>query len=185
MAKQRDSKANKYKLEEFLQQQLESYQSTLKETSWVKHNKEYLCSDETTQPVYDFDKYVEILFGGNDLPASPDAIYIGEKQLYFVEFKNQKISDIHQEGLENKFIKGTKILNDMLKEFIARDCQYFFCVVHKSPIKPRFFDSKHIQESTLRSKLEELNKQHKNFYDKIFVNDVDFYKKEFTVLRCL
>ncbi|MCH4247894.1 MAG: hypothetical protein LKF82_08655 [Acinetobacter populi] len=175
---------NKHKLKDFLQETLEPHGSTFQDTSFDKENKEYLCQDRSTQPVYNFDAYIDARFGQGKGSASPDAIYIGKKQLYFVEFKNEKVSDLDKKQLEKKFEKGTDILREMLKDFTPRDCQYFFCIVHKPQQKAKYFNPVHIQESTLRSKLEELNKEQNGFYDKVFVNDVDFYKQQFPQLEC-
>ena len=86
---------NKYKLEDFLKDVLAKHQSTFKVTSYDIKNNHYLCSDTVTNPVFDFDSYVEANFEHRKLPASPDAIYIGDKKLYFVEFKNQKAKSLN------------------------------------------------------------------------------------------
>lgn len=175
---------NKYKLKDYLQDELEPYKSTFKMTSFDKENQEYLCHDESVDHVYDFDAYVKYQSNDKKIPASPDAICIGEKQLYFVEFKNERVTDIDKKQLDKKFIQGTDILKEMLESFMPRDCQYSFCVVHKPQQQARYFNPTYIQERTLQSRLDELNKQRGEFYDKIFVNSIDFYQKEFTQLKC-
>ena len=175
---------NKHKLKDFLQQELTPHQSTFKETSFDKTNREYVCQDKSVHPVYDFDGYIKAHFGNQGLPASPDAIYVGTKKLYFVEFKNEKVADIDKKQMEKKFVQGTQELKQMLEAFTPRDCQYFFCVVHKPKQQVRYFNPSYIQESALRSRLEELNKTQGQFYDKIFVEDVSFYQQTFHQLGC-
>lgn len=175
---------NKYNLKEYLQEQLAPHPATLKSTSYDNQNKEYLCQDETTEGVYDFDAYVEANHPRGRLPASPDAILIGHKQLYFVEFKNQQPSSIDTHQLQNKFRSGTEILQEMLAEFTARDCTYSFCVVFKTAARPRYFDSRHFQQTTARFDLDALNKECGSFYDQVLTEDVDFFKREFPRLQC-
>ena len=175
---------NKHKLKDFLQQELEHHQSTFKETSFDKSNRDHVCQDESASPVYDFDGYIKAHFGNQKLPASPDAIYVGKKQLYFVEFKYEIVADIDKKQMEKKFIQGTQKLKQMLQEFTPRDCQYFFCVVHKPKQQARYFNPNYIQESALRSRLEALNEAQDGFYDKIFVEDIVFYRQTFSELEC-
>ena len=85
---------NKYSLRDFLYEKFSSYISTLKDTSFDSENSIYLCNDTSTSNVYDFDKYVKSNFDTSRLPSSPDAIYLGNKKLYFIEFKNQIPSDV-------------------------------------------------------------------------------------------
>ena len=79
---------NKYSLQEHLQEELTPFTSTFKATSYDEEKDEYLCSDARTPHVYDFDAYVKE-HCHHPTPASPDAIHVGSKDLYFVEFKNQ------------------------------------------------------------------------------------------------
>src|SRR5690554_4697636 len=100
---------NSYSLEDFLADKLYDCQSTLKQTSYDRNNSEFLCQDESLVNVYDFDLYIENTTSqNNNKPASPDAIVVGGKNLYFVEFKNQKRADIDKPGIRSKFIQGTK-----------------------------------------------------------------------------
>ena len=173
---------NKYNLQDFLQVTLEGCLSTFKETSYDKANQQYLCSDTETKNVFDFDLYVEKL-PVDKTPASPDAIYIGEKQLYFVEFKNQRVSDIENEPMKQKFRQGTTILKELLKDFSPKDCKYFFCVVYKSD-SSRYSYSKYIERNSPRFGLAEENEELGSFYDEIITRDIDFYKQSFKQLNC-
>ncbi|CAM5201405.1 hypothetical protein OURE66S_00490 [Oligella ureolytica] len=173
---------NKYKLEDFLKDVLAKHQSTFKVTSYDIKNNHYLCSDTVTNPVFDFDSYVEANFEHRKLPASPDAIYIGDKKLYFVEFKNQKAKDIDPIQMKSKFTSGTTILQDLLKDFTARDNQYYFCVVHKDNETNNWY--KNVEVNVPKFDLAELNDELGGFYDKIFTRELQFYKDNFPHLRC-
>lgn len=175
---------NKYNLKEYLKGQLAPHPATLKSTSYDEENQEYLCSDSTTQNVYDFDAYVAANYPAGKLPASPDAIVIGNKQLYFVEFKNQLPANINTRQLQNKFRSGTEILKNMLEAFIPRDCTYSFCVVFKPLERPRYFDSRHVLQAQVRFELDALNQDCGSFYDQILTEDVDFFRQEFPGLQC-
>jgi len=175
---------NKFSLKEHLQAVLNSYASTFKETSYDEENKQHLCSDATTTNVYDFDAYIAASHDKSSLPASPDAIYLGQKHLYFVEFKNQLSRDIDKAQIQRKFCNGTKILKDMLEEFTPKDCCYHFCVVFKDTSKPRYFDSRHIENTAVRFGLQALNEQLGGFYDQVFTENLGFYVEKFTQLKC-
>lgn len=174
---------NKYSLQQHLARELGPYLSTFKTTSFDDANGEHLCSDETTAEVYDFDAYVQARYP-HPTPASPDAIHAGSKELYFVEFKNQRTADIDKTQMQRKFEAGTKILKEMLREFAARDCKYHFCVVMKNQPKPKYMDFRHIGQSAVRFGLDELNQKLGGFYDHVVTESLDFYKAEFKALQC-
>lgn len=174
---------NKYSLREHLQKALEPFASTLKCTSFDEENNAYLCQDEGTLQVYNFDAYVGACCP-HPLPASPDAIHIGSKDLYFVEFKNQRPADVDKTQMQRKFEAGTKILKDLLKDFSAKDCRYHFCVVMKNQPRPRFMDFRHIEKSAVRFGLDELNQKLGRFYDHVVTENIDFYVKKFKDLQC-
>lgn len=175
---------NKYNIKEFLHDILKSHKSTLCETSFDNENKEYLCSDRKTANVYDFDSYVASKSNGVKLPASPDAIFIGDKKLYFIEFKNQTPAKIDKENMRNKFKAGTVILKDLLKDFTPKDVTFVFCVVHKNQSN-KYFNSNYIEAMPARFGLEEENRKLGSFYSEIIGENIDFYKKKFKQLECL
>lgn len=175
---------NKYSLKEHLADKLQEFSSTFKATSYDEKNDKYLCHDESCQPVYDFDAYVKKRCD-SPTPASPDAIYLGEKDLYFVEFKNQKAGDVDAEQMQRKFTAGTEILQrQLLTDFKAKDCRFHFCVVVKNPPKPRYMDYRHLDKIKVRYGLEELNKKNGGFYDHIVTESLEFYRKKFSALHC-
>ena len=175
---------SKYNLKEFLENKLKKYQSTFKNTSYDDTNNRYLCNDETTLNVYDFDKYIKENFDKSKLPSSPDAIYLENKRFYFVEFKYQKASYIEPKEIKSKFEKGTNILKDMLKKFTPKDNIFIFCVVFENQKRSRYFDSRHIETSSIKFGLDELNKNLGSFYDNIITQDINFYKNNFKKLAC-
>lgn len=174
---------NKYSLRQHLAQELKPFLSTFKKTSFDDANQEYLCNDEVTGEVYDFDAYVRAR-GTSPIPASPDAIYTGSKDLYFVEFKNQNAPRVDTAQMQRKFERGTEILKELLQEFSAKDCRYHFCVVMKNPSKPRFMDFRHIEQNVVRFGLDELNQKLGSFFDHVVTDSLDFYIREFKDLQC-
>lgn len=175
---------NEYSLIGFLSGTLENYKSTLRETSYDKNKQEYLCDDESLPDTYDFDAYIRKKFPrSSNTPASPDAIHIGAKKLYFIEFKNQRKGDVDSKNLKDKFKEGTKVLQELLDSFKPRDNQFVFCVVFRT------YGTRHSYENFIRSRqvhfgLKELNDELSGFYDEIITQDVEFYKKNFEQLTC-
>lgn len=174
---------NKYSLRQHLAQELGPHLSTFKATSFDEENNVHLCSDETTEEVYDFDAYVRAL-GVKPIPASPDAIHAGSKDFYFVEFKNQRSSDIDKAQIQRKFEAGTDILKELLQDFSAKDCRYHFCVVMKNQPRSRYMDFRHIEQSVVRFELDKLNQKLGGFYDHVVTESLDFYVKQFKALQC-
>lgn len=175
---------NKYSLREHLQEALTPFASTFKATSYDEENKQHLCGDASTPNVYDFDAYVKERCP-HPIPASPDAIHVGSKDLYFVEFKNQRAGDVDKKQIQSKFQAGTSILKNLLEEFNARDCQYHFCVVFKNQPKPPYMDFRHFENNPVKFGLVELNRQLGGFYDHVVTESLDFYVREFEALKCL
>lgn len=174
---------NKYSLKAHLAQELGPFVSNFKATSFDDANREHLCSDEATAEVYDFDAYVRAQ-GAYPIPASPDAIYAGSKDLYFVEFKNQRASEIDKAQMQRKFEAGTKLLKDLLRDFAARDCRYHFCVVMKNQPRSKYMDSRHIEQNVVKFELEKLNQTLGGFYDHVVTESLDFYVDKFKALQC-
>lgn len=174
---------NKYSLREHLAQELGPHLSTFKATSFDDANNVHLCNDETTGEVYDFDAYVRAR-GADPIPASPDAIHTGNKDFYFVEFKNQLSSAIDKPQMQRKFEAGTEILKGLLQGFSAKDCRYHFCVVMKNQPRSRFMDFRHIEQSAVKFGLDELNQKLGGFYDHVVTESLDFYVDQFKALQC-
>ncbi|QPT41164.1 Uncharacterised protein [Oligella ureolytica] len=179
---------NDYSLTGFLKEKLQHCQSTLKATSYDKENNQYLCTDESLDNVYNFDTYIEKTTSKNEkMPASPDAIHIGSKKLYFIEFKNQSKNAIETTKIKEKFRRGTEVLHDLLSEFKPRDNQYIFCVVFKHDAKSRRSHrdyQNYIESRQTHFGLDELNKELSGFYDHIITQDVEYFRQKYVNLDC-
>lgn len=104
-------------LKDFLASELAGCESTLRATSYDKHNKVHLCDDETTSPVYDFDAYIKRKHSSELTPASPDAILLQDNKVFFIEFKNQPQRNICTSPMQNKFVRGTEMLKKLVAPF--------------------------------------------------------------------
>jgi hypothetical protein len=169
---------------DYLRKILACHASNLKNTSFDKQNNFYLCNDENTPDVFDFDEYVNKNFS-HPTPASPDAICIGRNKIYFIEFKNQYASAIKKEKIKKKFQNGTRILKSLLSQCEIKDCLYIFCVVYKNRPRERYFQSSHIEEGVVRYGLAELNAEFSRFYDDVKTESVGFYVRNFEGLQCV
>lgn len=72
-------KMNRFNLKDVLQSALTGHESSFRQTSYDNAKKQYLCQDQKTSDVYDFDGYAQANFPEHRLPASPDAIHIDRK----------------------------------------------------------------------------------------------------------
>jgi len=177
-----------HKLVTFMHETFKDCESTFKKTSLDDRGgsvENYLCQDDITK-VYDFDKYVKETYSPSPLPSSPDAIYVGDKKIYFVEFKNQSLYMVNKKkrNIRKKFKDGTNILKNLLSSYLPSNVEFIFCVVYKTDDKPKHFNPRHIMNSSARFNLDAENKNCDNFYTKIIIQNVDFYKKRFTQLHC-
>lgn len=178
---------NKYCINDVLSNQLASYRTTLQQASYDDKNQVYLCSNRQLTDVYDFDAYVRDKYDRSNLPASPDAIYVGHKKVYFIEFKNQYMRDIDPSNIKNKFRKGTMILSEgLLANFSPRDIEYIFCVVSKDQRQTSavYFDSSHIEDNIIRFGLDDENQTLGGFYSTIITQPLSFYKEGFKEISC-
>lgn len=174
---------NKYDIKDFLKKKLGEHATTLRKASFDSAKNEHLCGDNSTGHVYDFDDYVKKNYSNHELPASPDAILLGDKKLYFIEFKNQVPGRIDKKSMRDKFGKGTCVLKGLLKDFVPRDIEFVFCVVHQSE-NNRYFNSGHIESMASRFGLEEENAKLGGFYSNIIAENIDHYKRTFRQLQC-
>lgn len=175
---------NKYNIKDFLGDTLKGCESTFKCTSKDTEHNTYLCQDTSTKNVYNFDQYVKENHN-NELPPSPDAIYLGDKKFCFIEFKNSKPQDIKPDNIKCKFTKGTKILQELLKDYKPRDIKFVFCVVYKKIDSALMYGRiRKIRERPIRFGLDEINAALGGFYDDIITKDIEYYKKNFQKLQC-
>lgn len=176
---------NKYCIRTYCHARLVDFRSSLKQTSYDDAKDEFLCNDEVTEPIYDFDEFVKANFGHKKMPASPDAIFVGQKKLYFIEFKNQHPSDIDTARMKNKFVNGTEVLKSLLSHFNPRDIQFIFCVVYRRrTLSNSHLISNHIEGRVKDFGLKAKNTELGNFYDEIITQPVDFYVENFAEISC-
>lgn len=173
-------------IQNFIKTILTGYESTFKETSLDDRGGQtcnYLCKD-TTKEVFNFDKYVKDT-NSSPLPSSPDAIYVENNKVYFVEFKNSPLRNINEDNIKKKFNSGTQILKVLLCDFLQSEVEFIFCVVYKSQYQYTYFNPIHIINNISKFGLESENSNNDSFYSKIITQDVDFYKRSFSELSCI
>ena len=155
------------------------YKSTFKETSFDDNNEIYLCHDES-QNVINFDKIIEIKYpDSNKRPKSFDALYVYKNLLFFIEFKNQKPSQIDNIDIQDKLLSGKKELVKLLQELNIQKTNYSFvyCVVYKKCIEPRDRYKCGIDKGKVLFGLEKYEEQ--GLVKKVYTQNVDFFTKEF------
>ena len=159
-----------------------TYISTFKETSLDDHHKdienEYLCNDES-QEVINFDKIIEDKYPDSDnyRPKVFDAIYIDEKKIYLIEFKNEKKPK--NKAVIGKLVDGKNELDKILGEINVRkeDYNFIYCIVHKN-CNPHFNRYKcGIEKDVPRFALAKYKEN--GFVSDIYTEDVNFFTKEF------
>lgn len=151
----------------------DSFSSTLKETSYDDKNDKYLCQDNI-QIVYDFDKITKERYPTKQ-PSSYDSLFIVDKKIYCIEFKNQKYSDIDREIIRKKLINGKDILDKIFEEnnIAENEYKFIYCVAYKnSATKWR----RGITKNTIQFDLEEYQGK---YFDEIYTNDVQFFTHEY------
>lgn len=93
--------------------QYKSYEDSLKNASFDKENKEYLCLKE--DKIINFEK-LSLDFDGEKGKKRVDALFEKNKELFLVEFKNQKQSDIDKEDIKGKFKDSLNLLEKLFNE---------------------------------------------------------------------
>lgn len=109
---------------------LQNYQATLQQTSYDTKNDEYLCVSQML--VYDFDKYKEDI---DNNKKSFDVLYMENNDIFCIEFKNEKYSDVDSKKIKGKYRDGLNLLENLLNEckIQIKNYQFFFFVVFKDP----------------------------------------------------
>ena len=95
---------------------IDEKRSTLKDTSYDNDNNEYMV--ESQLPVCSFDEVKEWYVGNkipcvNPMPKSNDALFWGEEESFFIEFKNGKIDNTVNYELNKKIYDSLFILFDL------------------------------------------------------------------------
>ena len=156
-----------------------SYKSSFKETSLDDNNNIYLCND-TSQEVINFDKLIENLYPNSNIrPKSFDAIFIYEKLIFLVEFKNQKPSKIDNKEVQKKLEDG-KI--ELLKLFTQlniqkNDYNFIYCVAYKECKEPTSRYKCGVEKGKTQFGLEKFIES--SFVKKVYTENVSFFTKEF------
>ncbi|CAA6813188.1 MAG: Unknown protein [uncultured Campylobacterales bacterium] len=160
------------------------YFSTFKETSIDDNNKDkppkYLCTDESVS-VINFDEMIKDKYpNADERPQSFDAIYIFDKKIYCIEFKNEKKPN--NKNIVGKLVDGKKELDIILGQVKVQknNYQFIYCVVHKNH-KPKYtrYKSGIIRGQTNFALLK--YKENK-LIDDVFVEDVSFFTNKFQEL---
>ena len=95
---------------------IDEFQSTLEETSYDSDNGTYMVHSQLQ--VCPFDKVKEWYVSekipyANPNPKSNDALYFGERESYFIEFKNGKITNAVNFEINKKIYDSLFILFDL------------------------------------------------------------------------
>jgi hypothetical protein len=175
-----------YNLEKIIQKQYPYSLSSLKETSLDDRTitfDYYLCNNKTLK-VFDFDKIKDKVYQNLKGYKSPDTIYIKNKKVYIIEFKNQNPCDIDSQDLKDKFKMSVDFFINQIK--YSSDYEFIFCLVYKkqSQSKENQRYKQGLQNQVCCS-LDDLNRNSCNlFYKNIITKDITFYKKNFNELKC-
>ena len=153
--------------------QFKFYISTLKELSLDKEKNVKLCQDES-QKAYDFDEIIKRLYPLKQ-PASYDALVIDGKNIYCIEFKNQKYSDIENKNIQKKLINGRDALNEIFLTYNMQVDEYRFvyCVAYKNNVHKW---RRGITKNIIQFELEEYIGI---YFDEIYTNDIQFFTHEY------
>lgn len=156
------------------------HKTTFKETSYDDDNEVSLCKDET-QKVINFDEIIAEKFPDpqkSGRPKSFDAVYIYDRQIYCIEFKNQKYSDIASSDIREKFESGREELDAILQEIHIqkKDYDFIYCVCYKECIEPRERYKCGIAKGIPRFGLAFFKEQ--NIVKNVFTNNVTFFKEQ-------
>jgi len=157
----------------------QSFQTTFKESSFDSDNSQYLCTDET-QKVINFDALIENKYpNSNTRPKSFDALYVYGDNIFCIEFKNQKPSQIDNQDICKKLTDGKAELDTLLQVLNIQSNNYDFvyCVAYKKCIEPRDRYKCGIDKGKVLFGLEPY--KDKGLVKEIFTQDVNFFTKQF------
>ena len=148
---------------------------SLKNSSYDKENRVYMCQSD--MQVVDFDALTFTLYPTKQ-PASYDALLIEEdiKDIFCVEFKNQKTSDIDNTQLHKKVKDSDSTLKKLCSEnsINKNDYNYKLCIVYKQETtKPRY---RRFKENIIHFGLDVYSGV---YFDEIITNEIGFFQNEF------
>lgn len=149
------------------------YQSTLKDTSYDEVHDEHLCNDES-QKVFNFDLIIKDIYPKKQ-PASYDALLLDKKNIFCIEFKNERYADIDKKQLHKKLINGREVIENIFIEnnIQIKDYSFVFCVAYKNT-QTRW--RRGIEKNTIQFELEQYKGK---YFDEIYTNDVGYFTNEY------
>jgi len=165
-----------------ISQWVQSYQdfhSTFKVTSFDSDKNENLCTDES-QRVINFDKILEDKYPDSNVrPKSFDALYVYGDNIFCIEFKNQKPSQIDNQNICTKLTEGKAELDTLLQllNIGLNKYDFTYCVAYKKCVEPRDRYKCGIDKGKILFGLEQYKS--KGLVKEIFTQDVEFFTKEF------
>lgn len=149
-----------------LRKYFQSYLSSLKDTSFDKSNGEYLCQsnkevinfNDFTQKTKDFDFKKS---------KSCDALILFKslKEIYFIEFKNQKYGDINNDDMRGKYVDTLNNIKTIFQQenIRVKNYKFYFFVVFKNPNNLSTYKSRGVQNKILFGLDGEQDKHKKNY----------------------
>ena len=151
---------------------------SLKNISYDKDKKEYLCNCKTKR--LDFDLFVKKYYS-HPIPSSVDTILFDEKdrKLYLVEFKNQRCKNIDNNEIKKKISDSIDILRNISKNCNVKFDEYILYVGIVYNDKPKW--RRGICSNTIQFGLEYFKEQ--NLIKDVKTNDIDWIKKEYLKIK--
>lgn len=148
-----------------LRKYFQSYLSTLKDISFDKSNKEYLC--QSNKEVVNFDDFTQNTKDFNfNQSKSCDAVILSEslKEIYCIEFKNQKHSNVDNK-IKVKYVDSLNNIKTMFQQenIRVKDYQFYFFAVFKNPNNFNAYKSRGMQNE-IRFGLDSERDKHKKSY---------------------
>jgi hypothetical protein len=134
---------------------------------------------DETQEAINFDALMENIYpDSNNRPKSFDAVFVYEKNIYLIEFKNQKPAQIDNQEIQQKLKEGKRELDKLLedKNIQKRAYGFFYCVVYKNCKEPKERYKCGIGKNTILFGLE---KYKSNLIKDVFTNQVGFFTSQF------
>ncbi len=150
--------------------------NTLKETSYDKENDQYLC--QSSMRVLDFDAVTKKIYPKKQ-PASYDALISIEvkKEIFYVEFKNQKKSNIKNKEIKKKVVDSHQTLKTISSKHHVRlkDYKRILCVVYQQ--EKALYRYRRFKENIVHFDLQAYYEG--QYFDHVITNDIDFFKVEY------
>lgn len=165
-----------------LKQYFKDYMCSLKETSFDEDNGIYLC--QSVKEVVNFDDFTQNTKDFNfKRNKSCDAVYFPNDtmEIYCIEFKNQRYSDIDSDNIRGKYVDSLTNLGYMFaKENIGvKNYTFHFFVVYQNPTNRSAYKARG-SENEIKFGLDDEKQKHKDNYvisnSKIKTKHKDFFK---------